>query len=70
VNLRQCIVKGAAVAERLVDRRVEAVEPDRLLRLAAEMKVPGRAWLEFEVTENDGKSTMPMRMPLQTSAAG
>jgi len=30
--------------------RVERVEPDRLLRLAAEMKVPGRAWLEFEVT--------------------
>ncbi len=30
--------------------RVEAVEPDRLLRLRAEMKVPGRAWLQFEVT--------------------
>ena len=29
--------------------RVEAFEPDRLLRLAAEMKLPGRAWLEFEV---------------------
>jgi hypothetical protein len=27
--------------------RVGAVEPDRLLRLRAEMKVPGRAWLEF-----------------------
>jgi uncharacterized protein YbjT (DUF2867 family) len=30
--------------------RVEAFEPDRLLRLSAEMKVPGKAWLEFEVT--------------------
>ncbi len=30
--------------------RVEAFEPGRLLRLAAEMKLPGRAWLEFEVT--------------------
>ena len=30
--------------------RVEAVEPGRLLRLRAEMKVPGRAWLQFEVT--------------------
>jgi uncharacterized protein YbjT (DUF2867 family)/uncharacterized protein YndB with AHSA1/START domain len=30
--------------------RVEAVEPDRLLRLRAEMKVPGRAWLQFQVT--------------------
>ncbi len=33
--------------------RVEAVEPDRLLRLAAEMRLPGRAWLQFEV-EPDG----------------
>lgn len=30
--------------------RVEAFEPGRLLRLAAEMRLPGRAWLEFEVT--------------------
>jgi hypothetical protein len=29
--------------------RVETVEPNRKLRLAAEMKLPGRAWLEFEV---------------------
>lgn len=29
--------------------RVEAVEPNRLLRLRAEMKTPGRAWLQFEV---------------------
>ncbi len=29
--------------------RVEAYEPDHLLRLRAEMKVPGRAWLEFAV---------------------
>jgi tryptophan-rich sensory protein len=32
--------------------RVEAIEPPRRLRLAAEMKLPGRAWLEFEVTGN------------------
>jgi hypothetical protein len=34
--------------------RVEKYEPGRILRLRAEMKVPGRAWLEFEVepTEN------------------
>ena len=30
--------------------RVETIEPDRRLRLKAEMKLPGRAWLEFEVT--------------------
>jgi hypothetical protein len=31
--------------------RVESVEPGRSLRLRAEMKVPGRAWLVFEVQE-------------------
>jgi uncharacterized protein YbjT (DUF2867 family) len=36
--------------------RVEAFEPDRRLRLAAEMKLPGRAWLEFEV-EGDATSS-------------
>jgi uncharacterized protein YbjT (DUF2867 family) len=29
--------------------RVEALERPKLLRLAAEMKLPGRAWLQFEV---------------------
>lgn len=33
--------------------RVEEVVPDRRLRLRAEMKVPGRAWLEFEAIETD-----------------
>ena len=28
--------------------RVEEVEPNRLLRLRAEMKLPGKAWLEFK----------------------
>ncbi|HEY9421981.1 MAG TPA: SDR family oxidoreductase [Thermoanaerobaculia bacterium] len=35
--------------------RVEALEPNHRLRLAAEMKLPGRAWLEFDVT-GDGTS--------------
>jgi uncharacterized protein YbjT (DUF2867 family) len=34
--------------------RVESFEPDRLLRLRAEMKVPGRAWLQFETTPVPG----------------
>jgi uncharacterized protein YbjT (DUF2867 family) len=38
--------------------RVEAYEPGRLLRLAAEMKLPGRAWLEFEVVPRDGGATI------------
>ena len=29
--------------------RVEALIPNQLLRLRAEMKVPGQAWLEFEI---------------------
>lgn len=37
--------------------RVEAVEPGRLLRLRAEMKVPGRAWLEFRVEPVDGSTS-------------
>jgi uncharacterized protein YbjT (DUF2867 family) len=41
------------VGEPLDFWRVEAIEPDRLLRLRAEMKLPGRAWLQFEV-EPDG----------------
>jgi uncharacterized protein YbjT (DUF2867 family) len=38
--------------------RVEEVEPDRLLRLRAEMKLPGRAWLQFEVEPEDGGCTI------------
>lgn len=39
--------------------RVEAVEHDHLLRLRAEMKVPGRAWLQFEVEPaGDGRARL------------
>ena len=38
--------------------RVEAVEPDRLLRLRAEMTLPGRAWLQFEVEPVAGGSVI------------
>jgi len=38
--------------------RVEAYEPDRRLRLSAEMKVPGRAWIEFEVEPRPGGATL------------
>jgi len=36
--------------------RVEEFDADRRLRLVAEMKVPGRAWLEFEVTGDSTNS--------------
>jgi uncharacterized protein YbjT (DUF2867 family) len=38
--------------------RVEAVVPGRSLRLRAEMKVPGRAWLEFNAQPRDGGSLL------------
>ncbi len=41
-----------AVGDTLDFWRVEAFEQDRLLRLRAEMKVPGRAWLQFEVSDD------------------
>ncbi|NIR49332.1 SDR family oxidoreductase [candidate division KSB1 bacterium] len=38
--------------------RVEAFEPHKRLRLQAEMKLPGRAWLEFEVQGNGARATI------------
>ena len=45
---------GLEVGDTLDFWRVEAFERDRLLRLRAEMKVPGRAWLQFEVSAGAG----------------
>ena len=47
-----------AVGSTLDFWRVEAYEPDRLLRLRAEMRVPGRAWLQFEVEGGERGSTI------------
>jgi uncharacterized protein YbjT (DUF2867 family) len=38
--------------------RVEAIEPDHLVRLVAEMKLPGRACLEFKVTADSTGSVI------------
>ncbi|MFP4435865.1 MAG: SDR family oxidoreductase [Chloroflexaceae bacterium] len=38
--------------------RVEAVEPGRWLRLRAEMKLPGQAWLEFETHPQPENQTL------------
>jgi uncharacterized protein YbjT (DUF2867 family) len=46
--------EAPAVGDALDFWRVEAYEPGRRLRLGAEMKVPGRAWLEFEVVPDGG----------------
>jgi uncharacterized protein YbjT (DUF2867 family) len=47
---------GLRVGDALDFWRVEAVEPNKLIRLRAEMKVPGKAWLQFQlVRRKDGK---------------
>ena len=38
--------------------RVEAMEHGKSLRLYAEMILPGKAWLEFTLSESDGKSVV------------
>jgi len=42
------------VGEALDFWRVEAAEPPHLLRLRAEMRLPGRAWLQWETFPEDG----------------
>ena len=42
-----------SVGETIDCWRVEAIEPNRLLRLFAEMKIPGRAWLQFEIEPDE-----------------
>ena len=46
------------VGESLDFWRVEALEPDRLMRLRAEMKVPGEAWLQFESLPQENDKTL------------
>lgn len=41
--------------------RVEAIERGRLLRLRAEMKLPGDAWLEWEITTDGGAPVLHQR---------
>ncbi|NIR52373.1 DUF2867 domain-containing protein, partial [candidate division KSB1 bacterium] len=38
--------------------RVEAFSPGEYLKLRAEMKVPGTAWLEFKVEQTDNRKTV------------
>ncbi len=50
--------RSLAVGDTVDFWRVEAIEPGRRLRFAAEMKLPGRAWLEFEVEPAGAGSTI------------
>ena len=46
------------VGESLDFWRVEAVTVNRMMRLRAEMKLPGKAWLEFESDPQEGGRTL------------
>jgi len=60
-----------AVGDTLDFWRVEAIEEGRSLRLAAEMKMPGRAWLDFEVTPTPaGGSTIRQTAVFDPSGVG
>jgi uncharacterized protein YbjT (DUF2867 family) len=51
--------------------RVERYEPGHLLRLRAEMRLPGRAWLEFEATPERGGTRIRQTAEFQpTGLAG
>lgn len=60
--------EGLKVGDALDFWRVEALEPNKLLRLAAEMKLPGRAWLQFEV--DGGPTTSTIRQTAIFDPAG
>ena len=47
--------KHLRVGDSLDFWRVEAVEKEKVLRLYAEMILPGKAWLEFRISSEDGK---------------
>jgi uncharacterized protein YbjT (DUF2867 family) len=50
--------EDVAVGDALDFWRVESFEPGRRLSLAAEMKIPGRAWLHFEVEPSPNGSVI------------
>ena len=56
-----------AVGDALDFWRVEKFEPDQQLSLTAEMKVPGRAWLQFEV-EPVGEGSDSKRSTIRQTA--
>jgi uncharacterized protein YbjT (DUF2867 family) len=50
--------------------RVERVEPGRLLRLRAEMKVPGRAWLQWEAVPEESGTLLVQTAIFQPDGLG
>ncbi|AYG02339.1 SDR family oxidoreductase [Gryllotalpicola protaetiae] len=54
-------ISTARVGDAIDFWRVEAIEEGRLLRLRAEMKVPGHAWLELRSTPDEGGARYEQR---------
>ena len=54
----RCDSKRLSPGEKFDCWHVEICDRPRRLRLAAEMKLPGRGWLEFEVVPRDGDVTI------------
>lgn len=54
MSRRRCDPEHCEVGDAIGGWTVEAYEPDRRLKLSADMKLPGRGWLEFEVTPVSG----------------
>jgi uncharacterized protein YbjT (DUF2867 family) len=44
--------------------RVETIDPSNLLRLRAEMKVPGKAWLQWEIKAKEDRTTLLVQTAL------
>jgi uncharacterized protein YbjT (DUF2867 family) len=57
----------AAVGDTIDCWRVTGFTPDRSLRLEAEMRLPGRAWLEFDVTQCGGGCRLRQTAAFQPS---
>ena len=63
-------IRDVRVGDAIDFWRVEEVEPGQLLRLRAEMKVPGRAWLQFEAKELINDRTQLIQALLHHYLAG
>jgi uncharacterized protein YbjT (DUF2867 family) len=50
--------------------RVEALEPERMLRLRADLRVPGRLWLAFTVVPQGGGSRLEIEVGFRPSGLG
>ena len=48
--------------------RVEKIDPPHLLRFAVEMKLPGRAWLEFRITAEGTGSTIRQKAIMEVDS--